>query len=469
MPYDTLSGLQFFQLFRYGSVFLISIILPRAGLVRSDIGLFESFLFFASLVSYFWITGLIQSLLPLATDDRRRTTDGNGRTTDDGRPTEERPRTDDGRPTSVIGHRSSVNFFNAAVLLLLFSLLASLALLLFAPALGKLVGQELPHDLVWLVILYLVLFAPSTLVEYGYVLSDQTKKLVRYGIIAFTLQILLVGVPVIMGLGVKGAIWGMIAAGGFRMIWLIVMLIRNGQWQIDFPFWKQYLALGGPVILSVLLSGSAQYISGFIVTARFDPDMFAVFRYGARELPLVALLAHALSSAMVPAISRDGIPSGLKMLKERSSRMAGWMFPLTIGMVLTAYFLFPLVYGRNFLESAGVFNLYLLLITSRLLFPQTVLLALQKTRIQLIASILELILNIGLSLMLVQVWGIRGVALATVIAYYFERLFLMTYTRIVMGIPVKQYVEINKHLIWTAILIVSYLIAELVIYPLMAS
>ena len=149
--------------------------------------------------------------------------------------------------------------------------------------------------------------------------------------------------------------------------------------------------------------------------------------------------------------------------------MAGWMFPLTIGMVLTAYFLFPLVYGRNFLESAGVFNLYLLLITSRLLFPQTVLLALQKTRIQLIASILELILNIGLSLMLVQVWGIRGVALATVIAYYFERVFLMTYTRIVMGIPVKQYVEIRKHLVWTAILIAAYLAAELVIYPLMAS
>ena len=386
-----------------------------------------------------------------------------------------RPRTADrGKPerkraVAYCRQRSSVKFLNAAVLLLLFSLLASLALLLFAPALEKLVGQELPQDLVWLVILFLVLFAPSTLVEYGYVLADQTKKLVRYGVIAFTLQIVLVGVPVIMGLGVKGAVWGMIAAGGFRMIWLIVILIRNGEWHISFPFWKQYLALGGPVILSVLLSGSAQYISGFIVSARFDPDMFAMFRYGARELPLVALLAHALSSAMVPVISRDGIPSGLRMLRERSGHMAGWMFPLTIAMVLTAYFLFPLVYGRNFLESAGVFNLYLLLITSRLLFPQTVLLALQKTRIQLIASLLELILNIGLSLMLVQVWGIRGVALATVIAYYFERIFLMAYTRIVMGIPVKQYVEIKKHLVWTAILIAAYLAAELVIYPLMAS
>ena len=84
----------------------------------------------------------------------------------------------------------------------------------------------------------------------------------------------------------------------------------------------------------------------------------------------------------------------------------------------------------------------------------------------MIAALLELILNIGLSLMLVQVWGIRGVALATVIAYYFERAFLMTYTRMVMGIPPGQYMEVRKHFSWSAILLVAYLFAELVIYPL---
>jgi Na+-driven multidrug efflux pump len=84
----------------------------------------------------------------------------------------------------------------------------------------------------------------------------------------------------------------------------------------------------------------------------------------------------------------------------------------------------------------------------------------------MIASLLELILNIGLSLMLVQIWGLRGVALATVIAYYFERAFLMTYTRVVIGIPAGQYMDVRKHFSWSAILLVAYLFAELVIYPL---
>lgn len=482
LPFDTLSGLQFFQLFRYGSVFLISIILPRAGLAKADIGLFESFVFFAGIVSYFWVTGLIQALLPLATtDDRRPMTDARGLQSADCGPLTARAlplspeRSDGGRggqggevdgrslPSAVRGP-----FFNSFVLLLLFSVLAALALWLCSPLLGKLVGQELPRELVWMVMLYLVLYAPSTLVEYGYVLADQTKKLVRYGITAFTIQILLVGIPVILGLGVKAAIWGMIAAGGFRMIWLIVMLIRNGEFSISLPFWKEYLALGGPVILSVLLSGSAQYVNGFIITARFDSGIFAIFRYGAREMPLVALLAYALSSAMVPVITRDGRSSGLKMLRERSSAMASWLFPMTCILILLSYLLFPLVYGRDFLESAGVFNLFLLLITSRLLFPQTVLLAMQKTRIQMIAAFLELVLNIGLSLLLVRLWGIRGVAFATVIAYYFEKGLLMAYTGIKLGIPVVQYTDIRKHLTWTAIMIGAYLAAELVVYPLMA-
>ncbi len=467
LPNDTLSGLQFFQLFRYGSVFLISIILPRAGLVRGDVGIYEAFLFFAGVVSYFWVTGLIQALLPLAAGDVTRDTKHDTRKPEEGSLSSYvlRVTRHDSSELRVTCHASR-SFFNSFLLLTLFSVLAAGVLLFASPLLGRLLGQEMPDGIVWLIVFYLILYAPSTLVEYWYVIANDSKKLVRYGVVAFTLQILLVGIPVIMGLGVEGAIWGMIAAGGFRMIWLLVILFRNGDFHISFPFWKEYLVLGTPILLSVMLSGSAQYVNGFIISANFDPDVFAIFRYGARELPLVALLSHALSNAMVPLIAREGTAAGLQQLRERSSRMASWMFPLSIGLVLTAYLIFPAVYGRDYLESAGIFNLFLLLITSRLLFPQTVLIALKKTRILMSVALLELLLNVGLSLLLVQIWGIRGVALATVIAYYFERAMLMTYTRISLGISAGQYMDVRKHFTWSALLLAAYLLAELVIYPL---
>ncbi len=318
LPNDTLSGLQFFQLFRYGLVFLISIILPRAGLLPDQVGLFEAFLFFAGVVSYFWVTGLIQALLPLAGDRGNQMVPPNPPDTRGAFASAKLSAgahpslLQGGAGVGTIGSKSisiPSQFFNAFLLLLLFSALSAVTLLLASPVLERLLGQELPREIIWLVVLYLVLFAPSTLVEYWYVITDQTKRLFRYGVVAFTLQILIVGLPVIFGFGVKGAIWGMIAAGGFRMIWLGVILVKNGDFSLSFPFWKKYLDLGTPIILSVLLSGSAQYVNGFIVSAKFDPAVFAIFRYGAesyRWLPCWHM--HSVMPSFLPSPAMDRLP-----------------------------------------------------------------------------------------------------------------------------------------------------------------
>ena len=206
-------------------------------------------------------------------------------------------------------------------------------------------------------------------------------------------------------------------------------------------------------------------MDGFIVSARYNAGVFAVFRYGARELPLVALLAHALSNALVPQFKKIGQIEALQQLKQRSSQMISWMFPMTLILMITSYFLFPLLFKQGFVESAGVFNLYLLLVTSRLLFPQTILIAYEKTRILMTASAIELTVNIVLSLILVRFWGIRGVALATVLAYYLERIILVVFVRRVQGIRLQQYLHITQHLVWTLLLWLVWGLTELFVYP----
>jgi O-antigen/teichoic acid export membrane protein len=84
------------------------------------------------------------------------------------------------------------------------------------------------------------------------------------------------------------------------------------------------------LILATFLSGSAQFVDGFIVTSYFDEETFAVFRYGARELPLAMLLANALSNAMLPDFAqRENLTQNLRQLKENVSRLMHFLFPLT--------------------------------------------------------------------------------------------------------------------------------------------
>jgi len=91
--------LQFFQLFRFGILFLISIVFTKTSLSTGEIGIYETFLLISGAVSFFWISGIIQSLMPLY---RRSRNFGDSLDT------------------------KSPAIFNAFILLLLFSILAGL-------------------------------------------------------------------------------------------------------------------------------------------------------------------------------------------------------------------------------------------------------------------------------------------------------------------------------------------------------
>ena len=59
------TSLQAFQLIRYVALMGISIFFTKWGLSREEIGIFETVLFISGLLSTFWISGLIQAMLPL--------------------------------------------------------------------------------------------------------------------------------------------------------------------------------------------------------------------------------------------------------------------------------------------------------------------------------------------------------------------------------------------------------------------
>jgi hypothetical protein len=65
---DNISGLQLFQLMKPVVFLIISIIFTKSSLThltRVEIGQWEMFMFIAGIMTFFWVTGIIQSLLPL--------------------------------------------------------------------------------------------------------------------------------------------------------------------------------------------------------------------------------------------------------------------------------------------------------------------------------------------------------------------------------------------------------------------
>jgi O-antigen/teichoic acid export membrane protein len=314
-----------------------------------------------------------------------------------------------------------------------------------------------------LLLLYLLLSNPVCLIEYIYLLNNRSHRIVQYGIYTFTLQLLLVVTPIILEKGIIWSIYGLLAVTVVRWIWLIILLRRYTEMKISVEFMKEHLYLGLPLILTSLISGSAQYTDGVIISAVYrDPGMFAWFRYGAKEFPLVLMLANGLSNAMLPEFStRTMMRESLAKIKVRSKKLMHICFPATMVIMLFARWMYPRIFTPEFQKSADVFLIYTLLVIPRLIFPQTIIVGRKKTHITLISSLLELALNIPLSLMMIK-WGydIVGVALATFIVYLLGKVFLAGYLWVKMNIKPTEYIPLKIYFLYSSLLALLFVLID---------
>ena len=428
-----ISALQIFQLIRFSTLILIGIVFAKLGIATSEIGQYETFLFLAGAVSFFWLNGLIQGFLPAS---------GNQQSS--------------GKTNSL---------FNVFYLLVAFSVLTVLFVFLFERSVSGHILKSSEIPFLNYLLVYLLISSPASLVEYIYLVRKQGKAMLVYGVVSYAALFLLVVLPPLLGSGIEYSMAGLVIHSVFRMVWLLILLFKFSNPEFDFAFIRNHLKSSYPLIFSMLLSGSGQYIDGFIITSYFDDATFAVFRFGAREFPLVLLLANAFSSSMLPGFSdRSELKPNLERIRQNAQKLGLWLFPLSGVMMLLSHWAFPVVFNANFSGSATIFNIYLLLIVSRLLFPQTILIGLQKTREIMWASFLEIVVNVALSLWFVQLFGLPGVAYGTVCAYLFEKLFLMVLVKKNFDIHPSEYLNVKQHVLYSLILTALFIITEFLIY-----
>ena len=423
---------------RFTIFLIVSIIFTKSHLTRAEIGSWEMFLFIAGLISFFWVTGIIQSLLPLYHRNKTYHKLGDN------------------------GPGKSPEIFNAFILLCIFSLVFFI------------IGQAIKNNFsvfhmsgnvpyLNLLLLYLLLSNPVCLIEYIYLLNNRSYRIFQYGIYTFSLQLILIIVPVILGKGIIWSIYGLLAVTAIRWVWLVILLRRYTEMKISFRFMKEHMYLGFPLILTSLISGSAQYTDGVIVSAVYqDPGWFAWFRYGAKEFPLVLMLANGLSNAMLPEFStRIRMRESLAKIKVKSRRLMHLCFPATMVVMLFARWIYPRMFTPEYEKSADVFLIYSLLVIPRLLFPQTIIVGRKKTHITLISSLIELAVNIPLSLLMIR-WGynIVGVALATFVVYLLGKIFLSGYLWIKMKIRPAEYIPLKIFFLYSSLLALLFVLID---------
>lgn len=419
----SLFSLQVFQLLRYGTFILAGVGFTKLGLSAGQIGRFETVLLLSGMLSFFWVSGIINALLsvyPKYNEEEKRT-----------------------------------SLFNTFLLLTGLSLAAAAVLYIFkAPILG-LIDKDGDRAYFQLALIYIICNCPSFINEYILFLNNKKWELLCYGISTVILTLAFTVIPVAFGYGVEYAIYGIITVAILKLLFSLVLLGIFGKFKLDTAILLKGITLALPLMLSIFVSGSAEYIDGIIVKARFDNVGFAVYRYGAKELPILLIIANTFSTAMIPALAAN-LGEGIQQLKQRSTQLMHLFFPLSMVLMLASPYLYQYAFNDNFMYSAFIFNIYLLLIIPRVLFPQTILTATQHSKWLVASSILEIIINVGLSLYLSTVMGLAGIAFGTFIAYLIDKLFLMAVSYKVLGIKPQQYINLPIFAFYNILLVAAF-------------
>lgn len=421
-----MNSLQVYQLIRFSTTLLIGVLLVKIiGLATAEIALYEVVLFIGNFLSFFWISAGQKGLLTLY-------------------PTY----------THQVQEKLLFNLF-----LLMMGLSSLVAILIWG--MGDVLLQQLTQyteiPFLYLIGWYSLFNAPAQLIEYIYVLKKQDRLLVQYGGSIHLLQLLAIIYPIWMGWGVPGIFQGLVLWSFLKFLWLLVLLQKYSDFSFDPSLLKKIGVLLIPLCLHTLLGGGMEYIDGFLVTHFFDADQFAIFRYGARELPFVNLLVAAFAATMIPlAVEQE--ESAIHQIKQHTRQLSYWMYPLTILLMLLSPVLFPIVYSEDFLPSAQIFNIYLLIIGSRILLPQVFLYSHQQTHILVYSAIIEVIINTSLSLYLLRDYGLQGIAFATVIAYLINKIILIVFVWNKLGIPLKSYLDWRVYVLFNLALWLVFIV-----------
>jgi O-antigen/teichoic acid export membrane protein len=386
--------LQAYNFLRQGALLLISIGLAKGNIATSLIAGFETAMLLSTTFSFFVIAGISHSLFPLI-----------------------------GAATAV--ERESY-YRHSFLLLGAIGFIAFLIILITTPFLSNSYGNFWQ---LWPA-LFVLFNSPSFIAENFLVLEHQYRKAIVWGLSSFLAQLSVILIPLVFYNNLIAALIGLAGLAGLRFIGNIVLLRKS-----LFPFniqkdkLKEILKLSWPVMGSLLLGSGFIYINQFIVKNKTDDLDFTLYRYGTREFPLFAILSNAFGSIYSAKIASSSASNKVTVLNEGLPRLMHQVFPVAIVLMLCSPWLFKILLNETLAPSWYLFNVFLLVVPSKLVFPQSVLMGVRKTEHMLKASLVESISGIILGYIFIEHWGLIGMAFAVTIAFCVEKVVLLYYCK----------------------------------------
>jgi O-antigen/teichoic acid export membrane protein len=275
-------------------------------------------------------------------------------------------------------------------------------------------------------------------------------------------QIIAVTTPLLLGLGLTGAMMGLTAYAAIRFVvyaGLVLGLTPPGPVRVDWSLIKEQVVYTAPLGLSMGTAVLTRNVGKWFVAA-FDAPNFGAYAIAATEVPFVSIVPYALGAVLATRLvhafksGRTDLSHGYWMAS--TSRMSLLVIPATIGIVLCAPQLIVLLFTSEYVAATLPFQIHSVILLHRVAEYGIMLRAAGDTRSLWWASFVLLLANVIFGLPATLLFGMLGAAVAMLAANVIAWLFILWRIAHVMRVGLRA---VFPWTLYTKVLLVALIAA----------
>jgi len=354
---------------------------------------------------------------------------------------------------------------------------AVLVVLAISDYLSEVLNNPELVDVVFVYILFILFQIPIKLFEPLMISTNNIMGFVRVNLFFNILFFFAVAIPLVFLDDIIYVYYSMIVFFALQYLVVNISLAReyvrfdekdNSDADFDECSLITQLRYSLPIGASGAIAELSRIIDKIVVSSYFSPADLAVYARGAMEIPMLSVVINSLGNILMPKFVKsyaDNDINNILIYWHRSTVLiAIVVYPLMVLMISIGDVLIPMLFTEKFNDSIIIFQIYTLSLVFRITTYDSIVRAIGQTKMLLRVTFISLVLNLALTIIMIELIGIIGAPIATFITILIVRLEML---RVIKNLLNISFIDVFPWLKLVKILLVS-LCALVFVYPLMS-
>jgi len=275
-----------------------------------------------------------------------------------------------------------------------------------------------------LFIVQLIITVTFAFIENFFVSSNNSKSLSIVNIIVYSIQTILVTICLIttQSLVVLISVTSIIEIfKNFILIGIFTKKYRP-KMKLNRKLMHEQFIYSFPIGINSVIQTVNIYIDGLFVALLFTSSDYAIYSAGSMQIPLISIITVTLSTVALPEMSKIYHDNGnIKTMVEIWANItivgAIIIFPVFWALLFFHKGYIEIVFSEKFFDSIPIFLIYLLKLPLSCTTFSNILLVLGKQKSIVVNSSIAITVNTILSYILLNIIGIEGAAISSLIMH----------------------------------------------------